>query len=107
MRGRADPPPRAVPDFGRRYRFLSELGRGGMGTVYRVLDAHRGEELALKLLHEAPASPEEMEAARREFALLSRIEHPGIARAFDFGYFEGRPYFTRQFISGESLGGKG
>ena len=44
-----------------------------------------------------------MTAFQREFTLLAEIEHPQIARAHDFGYIEGRPFFTSEFIPGSSL----
>ena len=89
-------------ELGPRYEVLRELGSGGSGRVYLVRDTHLGRELALKQLHEA--SEEEIELFQREFALLSEIEHPGIARAFDFGWAGGLPYFTSQYIAGRSLG---
>ncbi len=92
-------------DFGPRYGFIRELGSGGMGRVFLVRDSYLDRELALKLLHEAPSSAAELEQVHREFLLLSRMEHPGIAKAYDFGQMSGRPYFTSEFIEGRSLGG--
>ena len=89
-------------ELGPRYEVLRELGSGASGRVFLVRDTHLGLELALKQLHEA--SPEEIELFQREFALLSEIEHPGIARAFDFGWAGGLPYFTSEYIAGRSLG---
>ncbi|MBI4603011.1 MAG: sigma 54-interacting transcriptional regulator [Planctomycetes bacterium] len=90
-------------DLGQRYELLRELGRGGVGRVFLVRDLYLKEELALKLLHDPPITAEDLEQAQREFALLSEIDHPGIARAHDFGYLDGRPYFTSEYIHGEPL----
>ena len=94
-------------DLGQRYEYLRELGCGGMGRVLLVRDKYLSKELALKLLHELPSDPGELEQFQREFALLSRLEHPGIARAYDFGYIGPRPYFTSEFIPGAPLGARG
>ena len=75
-----------------------------MGRVFLVRDRHLEKELALKLLHERPADPGELERVRNEFAILAKIEHPGIARAYDFGFVGPLPYYTREFVPGESLG---
>ena len=81
-------------DLGPRYGYLKKLGSGGMGSVFLVRDSYLGKELALKLLTNPLASTNEVEEFQREFSLLSRLEHPGIARAYDFGYLGRRPYFT-------------
>ena len=93
----------AIADLPGRYAFVREIGRGGMGTVLLVRDSYLGKEVALKLLHDAP-DPEDLEQAEREFVLLARMDHPGVARAHDFGSMAGRPYFTRDFVRGKPLG---
>src|SRR5437867_3427694 len=78
-----------------------------MGEVVLVRDSYLKKELALKLLHPSVNDEGELEQLQKEFALLSQIEHPGIARAYDFGYLpcglRKRPYFTREFVPGEPL----
>lgn len=76
-----------------------------MGSVFLVRDSYLGKELALKLLSNPLALRSEVEQFQKEFALLSRIEHPGIARAYDFGYLGERPYFTSEFVPGSPLAG--
>ncbi|HVR74285.1 MAG TPA: sigma 54-interacting transcriptional regulator [Planctomycetota bacterium] len=90
-------------DLGPRYEHIRELGKGGSGRVFLVRDLYREAEVALKLLHWPLAGGEELEQVQKEFELLCRIEHPGIARAHDFGYLERRPFFTREFISGDPI----
>jgi DNA-binding NtrC family response regulator/tetratricopeptide (TPR) repeat protein len=103
----AMPRPAKSPDLGPRYAFIKKLGSGGLGEVHLVHDRHLGKDLALKLIHHPPGSDEENQEVQREFTLLSQLEHPGLARAFDFGYLGGRPYFTSEFIPGEQPGAHG
>jgi DNA-binding NtrC family response regulator/tetratricopeptide (TPR) repeat protein len=99
---RGAPPLNAI-DLGPRYELLEELGSGEQGLVLLVRDRCLGKKLALKLLRDGGGSRRDPGQLQREFALLSRIAHPGIARAYDFGYLEGRPYFTRSFVPGKTL----
>ena len=89
--------------FAERYEILASLGRGGMGAVYRVRDMQTERHVALKVLH---ATAEDDNAAvrfRREIEILSRFEHPGIVKIFDFGVVDERMYFTAELIDGEDL----
>jgi serine/threonine-protein kinase len=87
-----------------QYRVLRVLGRGGMGTVY--LAERDGEEfqqtVAVKCMRREGA-----EVLRRFLAerrILSRMEHPGIARLMDGGRMEnGEPYFVMEYVAGEPL----
>ena len=90
----------------RRYDLIRELGSGGRGQVYLVHDRYLGRRLALKVLR-GLVGDDDVESFRREFATLSRLEHPGIARVFDFGVDGGRPYFTAEFIDGAPLAAEG
>jgi eukaryotic-like serine/threonine-protein kinase len=90
-------------DLGQRYELRRELGSGGAGRVFLVHDRHLGRDLALKRLHRGGRDPVDLEAFKEEFSLLARIEHPAIARAFDFGYLGGRPYFTTEYVTGMPL----
>jgi non-specific serine/threonine protein kinase/serine/threonine-protein kinase len=105
MEAPADLEPSAV---GRRlgpYRLLAEIGRGGMGTVYRAVredDAFR-KEVAVKLVR---AAEEDFGTARfrRERQILARLQHPNIAALYDGGTSDdGRPYLVMELIDGEPL----
>src|SRR6476659_1226334 len=89
----------------RRYRIVAPLGKGGMGSVYLVDDAVRGERCVLKQVESE--RPELTEALRHEFALLSSVTHPHLARVRDFGIdrSSGRPvpYYTADFVDGVPL----
>jgi tetratricopeptide (TPR) repeat protein len=73
-----------------RYRLLNELGRGGMGSVYRALDRSTGRVVTLKRLHEEgnglPASGDSRLALAQEFRLLASLRHPNIISVLDYGF---------------------
>lgn len=88
------------------YRVLAEIGRGGMGVVYRAVrddDAYH-QEVALKLLPSGLESEVFAERFRRERQILASLEHPNIARLLDGGADEtGRPYYVMELVDGEPL----
>lgn len=80
------------------------LGSGGIGCVYRALDRHSGDEVALKLLSSGPAL--DAAAARRmarEFEALADLSHPNVVRVYDTGVYRGYPYLTMELIEGLTL----
>jgi formylglycine-generating enzyme required for sulfatase activity len=90
----------AVPGF----VLLGELGRGGMGVVYKATQTGLGRTVALKMLIAGPyADP----ALRARFLLeaesVAALEHPRIVRVFAFGESGGHPYLAMEFVSGGSL----
>jgi serine/threonine protein kinase/tetratricopeptide (TPR) repeat protein len=90
--------------FAGRYQLLRELGRGGMGVVYRARDTMVGDEVALKTLEIGAApSPAAVERFRREVRLARRITHPNVARTHDLGDHDGQHYLTMEYIDGHDL----
>ncbi|MFQ5654645.1 MAG: tetratricopeptide repeat protein [Planctomycetota bacterium] len=86
------------------YRIREELGRGGMGIVYRAVDTHLERSVALKLLpHDVTADPQGLERFEREAKLLAALSHPHIATIHSLEESGGRRFFTMELISGESL----
>ncbi len=89
------------------YEVLEELGRGGMGIVYKARQQALDRPVALKMLLAGPfAAPQELERFHRETTALACLRHPSIVAVFDAGDVEGRPYFTMEFIEGGSLAQK-
>jgi hypothetical protein len=92
--------------IGARYEVVSELGRGGMGQVYRVQDAVSGRHLALKQLF---AQGDERRAAHaaalfeREFHVLSQLSHPHVIEVYDYGIDELGPFYTMELLDGGDL----
>ncbi len=90
--------------FAKRYRIISELGRGGMGRVFRVADTKVGEEIALKLIRaDASTDPTSVERFKNELKSARKIVHKNVARVFDLNEEDGVPYITMEFVKGENL----
>lgn len=91
-----------------RYRVLSVIGTGGMGTLYRVSDEARdGEVVALKTVRlDAPEAevPERVERFQREFQILTQLHHPNLVLVYNYGITtEGELYFTMEWVEGQDL----
>jgi len=90
--------------FARRYQIIEDLGKGGMGRVYKVFDTEVREKMALKLLNPDIAGDERtIERFRNELKLARAISHRNVCRMFDLGREEGTYYITMEYISGEDL----
>jgi serine/threonine protein kinase/tetratricopeptide (TPR) repeat protein len=90
--------------FAGRYQIIEELGKGGMGSVYKVLDQELGEKVALKLLKPEIASDDLMiERFRNELKFARKITHKYVCRMFHLSTHENTPYITMEYVSGEDL----
>ena len=88
------------------YRIVDELGRGGMGTVYRAAraDGTFEKEVALKLVKRGMDTDEVLRRFRSERQILAGLEHPHIARLLDAGAAEdGRPFVAMELVEGEPI----
>ncbi|KFE64324.1 serine/threonine-protein kinase [Hyalangium minutum] len=86
------------------YRIESELGSGGMGTVF--LATHLGLEktMAVKVLSpRAIASPESLARFTREARVAGKVNHPAMTAVIDFGVEQGTPYIVMEYVDGEEL----
>lgn len=87
-----------------RYEIVAELGRGGMGVVYRAYEPALERMIALKFL-----SPDLMDQPgvaarlRREAISAARLRHPNIALLYEFGQSDGRPFLAMEYVPGYSL----
>ena len=87
-----------------RYEIKSELGRGGMATVYLGYDALFEREVAVKVLPaEFLHDPQFSVRFHREAKVIATLEHPAIVPVYDVGETEGLPYFVMRYMSGGSL----
>jgi serine/threonine protein kinase len=85
------------------YRIESRLGEGGMGTVYRALDAKLNRAVAVKLLSAEVADAAARRRFQREAQMASSLNHPHIVTVHDAGEFEGREYLVTEFVDGGTL----
>jgi tetratricopeptide (TPR) repeat protein len=87
-----------------RYQIQDEIGRGGMSRVYRALDQHLGERLAVKVLYPTAIDAEKAEERMvNEVQLCRRITHPNVVRIYDFGRFECGLFVTMELLDGMTL----
>lgn len=86
------------------YELLDEVGRGGMGVIYRARQSGLDRVIALKMLL-AGEFADEIARKRllREARAVARLSHPNIVSIHEVGEHEGRPYFAMEYISGHSL----
>lgn len=92
--------------FAGRYQVIEELGKGGMGRVYKVIDKEIKEKVALKLLiSEIAEDKETIERFRNEIKYARKISHRNICRMYDLSKSEANYYITMEYIAGENLKG--
>ena len=86
------------------YDLISELGRGGMGVIYRAWHRPIGREVALKMiLKGSAASDVDVSRFRAEAAAAGRLDHPNIIPIYEVGERDGQHYFTMKLIEGVTL----
>lgn len=87
------------------YEVKSELGRGGMATVYRAYDPRFEREVAVKVLPQEllHADPQFRLRFEREAKIIAQLEHSAIVPVYDVGESEGQPYFVMRYMNGGSL----
>lgn len=91
-------------DFGPRYRIESQLGEGGMGTVYKAFDRDLDRMVALKLLRpEMISDASALKRFKQELLLASRISHRNILRIHDLGDVGGLKFISMAYVEGEDL----
>jgi len=87
-----------------RYTIKASLGRGGIGSVYRVHQILLDKEFALKTLNPVTASSATMRRFHLEAQSAGKLNHPNIVKAFDFGLIDGvQPFLVMDVIEGKTL----
>ena len=86
-----------------RYEIVSELGRGGMGVVYKAQDPVLNREVAIKLISPALLTPEIEQRFQIEAQVVAQMDHPSIGSIYDFGHHEGSLFFVMPVLEGTGL----
>src|SRR5436309_2998875 len=96
-------PPQAVG----KYDLVEKIAEGGMGSIYRGRHRETGQVVAVKIMPAHMASnPVLLKRFEQEFRAASRLDHPNIVRALDYGEDGDTPFLVMEFVDGESLGQK-
>jgi serine/threonine protein kinase/Flp pilus assembly protein TadD len=94
----------AGDSFGDRYRIIEEIGRGGMGIVYKAEDKELGIKVALKMIRpEHSKSPRFIERFKKETLLARSISHENVIRIHDIGELNEIKYISMEYIKGQNL----
>lgn len=90
--------------FAGRYQIIEELGRGGMGRVYKALDTEVNEKVALKLIKpEIAADKKALARFSNELKLARGIVHKNIGRMYELMEDKGTPFITMEYVPGQDL----
>jgi|GEM_PF-3368562 len=87
------------------YQITGQIGRGGMGTVYRATQLSNGRDVAIKMLALAqlPASSNPLDRFYREVKIIAQLQHAHIVPVLHFGEIEGNPYIVMPYLGRGSL----
>jgi eukaryotic-like serine/threonine-protein kinase len=86
-----------------RYQILSELGHGGMGTVYLACDTYLEREVAVKILNRQAIGTTGRGLLLKEARAAARLSHPNVVMVFDVGEQDKLPFVVMEYVEGQTL----
>jgi serine/threonine protein kinase len=90
--------------FAGRYQIIEELGKGGMGKVYKANDTDIKEKVAIKLIKpEISTDKKTIERFQNELKFARKIRHRNVCQMYDLNREEGTYYITMEYVEGENL----
>src|SRR5262249_40706318 len=103
-RGRCPPEAHVPLEFG-RYRIEQEIGRGGLGVVFRAHDPALGRSVAVKVPRAFDENDSDLQGRfLREARLTGQLQHPGVPPVHELGSLpDGRPFFSMKLVEGRTL----
>lgn len=88
-----------------RYELLDEIGRGGMGIVYRAVDSQLNRTVAIKVMRPVGSGPAAIRRFSAEAQIAASLQHPGVPPIYDAGILpDGRPFLAMKLVEGQTLG---
>lgn len=93
----------SMPDRIGRFIVEGEVGRGGMGVVYRAVDPLLGRPVAVKLLARQDGGTEGRARLLREAQAIAQLQHPNVVAVYDVGEHDGQVYLAMEFLAGSTL----
>ena len=99
------PVPGLPPIVDGKYRVDAQIGRGGMGAVFKARDVRLDRDVAIKVVRaDLLSSPDARVRFRREAQVVARLQHPSVVAVFDYGTFaDGAAYIVMEYVRGEDL----
>ena len=101
------PPPTELATgstFAGRYQIIEELGKGGMGKVYKAVDTKINDKVALKLIKpDISSDSKTIERFKNELRIARKIRHRNVCQMYDLGEEKGTHFITMEFVPGEDL----
>ncbi|MBN2562642.1 MAG: serine/threonine protein kinase [Phycisphaerae bacterium] len=93
-----------LPDLGKGYQIIREIGRGGMGVVYEAQEQDPQRPVAIKVIPGSALDPRRLKSFRREIQSVAKLSHPAIAAFYHDGRTkDGQPFFAMELVGGDRV----